>query len=653
MRSFFGPDNKGSDGRELGRKGKADNQLEQSAAWPTWVWLLLWLVIALALRFSLLFSKDAWMDEVATILFSLGNFSRLVPLNEIIDLEAVLRPLQITPGTSAFDVVRYLLTEDNHPPTYFIIAHWWMGIVHRFYPQSDGYASLWAARALAAIFGALAVPATYALAWISFRKQTTGLVCAALMAVSPLSVYVSQEARHYSLAILMVIASLCCFIDAAQSLQRHKQIERWKALLWILINLSGVTVHYFCGLTVIAEGMTLAVLLVRQCQQKSDAWRRSHWISLYSVAVGTSVGIFLWLPVLANFYGSHQTSFLRTDYQELSDWIDPIVSPFLHIVYAVMSPVTTGYSWQAVAAIVVTSLLMLGWAVWLMVVVVRSLRGQVRDASAQDTSGRDALIQSSKIDQKSHQRTSILAMAGFLLMANLLFMVICYGTGFNIARSHRYSFVYFPSIIVLAGAGLAPLWEMTRGPKAVSIAGLITNARARARKSKHTHWQSNFERWRVKGRTFVAAAICVSFISSLFVVNNISLKIYNADRFIELVQQETSYQPIIGTVAFTTQKPIVVGLDIMAIAWEIKRNFDPASPSGGWNNTPRFVLAERAEDSTVNVETRLIDALDGLSRPFDLWMMNFGEGLESARCDRLTDGIANKGNYSYSHYLCK
>ncbi|MEM8504912.1 MAG: phospholipid carrier-dependent glycosyltransferase [Cyanobacteria bacterium P01_D01_bin.1] len=622
-----------SDSRGLSSKGKVKKLQESKGllAWTElpWIWLLLWGVIALLIRLSYLASKDAWMDEIATILFSLGNSSRLIPLNQVIDLDTVLLPLQIVPGTTVRDVIHHLLSEDNHPPTYFVIAHWWMAIVHHFSHPVNGYASLWAARALPAIFGALAVPATYLLAWISFRQQTTSLICAALMAVSPLSVYVSQEARHYSLAILMVIASLGCFVSAVQALQQQKQIRRWQALAWISINLLSVTVHYFCGLAILAEGMMLTFLLVHQCQEDPKVWRRSHWIGIYSVAAGTLMGVLLWLPVLTNFYGSHQTSFLKTDYKDISDWIDPIVFPFVHVVYAVMSPVTTGYSWQAVAAIVVTSLGMLCYAAWLMLVVVRSLLAQLKGKPAQFGSKQTQLH--AHTEGNTYQRSSILAMAGFLLMANLLFLLICYGTGFNIARSHRYSFVYFPSVLILAGAGLSPLWEQTKG--------------------RCVRWMGAKPSFR--GKAFVAIAVCVGFISSLFVVNNISLKIYNADRFIAIIQQETNYQPIIGTAAFTTEQPIVVGLDIMAIAWEIKRNFDPAFSSGGWNDSPEFLLAESAEGSDTDVKTNLINTIGGLSRPFDLWMMNFGENLETAACDRLTDGIANKGNYSYSHYVCR
>jgi uncharacterized membrane protein len=314
------------------------------------LWLLGLFAVAVIIRFTNLAAKPAWMDEVATTIFSLGNYSRMIPLNEVISLEQVLRPLQITPGASANDVITHLLIEDNHPPTYFVLAHWWMALFHRLTGQPEGYASLWAERALPAFLGALAVPATYVLAWFSFRDRTAfqenretfqqnrfiALLCALLMAISPFGIFMAQEARHYSLAILAVIASLSCFVLAVKALQQRR-VPAWSTLLaWIVVNTLGLTIHFFCGLTLLAEGLTILVMLIQQSlsqpvlsqpvlsqpvlnRQSLDEpalsqrpiWRTAAWIRIYIAAAGTLAGALLWLPILVNFYGSPQTSFLK------------------------------------------------------------------------------------------------------------------------------------------------------------------------------------------------------------------------------------------------------------------------------------------------------------------------------------------------------
>ena len=338
-----------------------------------WGWLVVWFAIALIIRLSFLTTKSPWMDEVATTLFSLGNYSAMIPLNQIVDIDSILRPLQLTPGTSAADVVHHLLVEDNHPPTYFVLAHWWMRFFHwgqgLVGQSSDGYASLWAERSLSAFFGAMAVPGGYVLAWLSSRSRLIGLLSAALTAVSPLGVFLSQEARHYTLATLMVIASLCCLMQVVRAVEK-RQAPHWGLIAaWIVINGLGLTVHYFFGLTVLAEGLVMLLMLIQQSRQVAGSWARSHWIRIYIAALGSLAGSLVWLPLLLNFYGSPQTSFLQAQSaHNWAYWIGPIGQSLAGWYYPLLSPITNGYSWQAITIIVITCVLLLAlygpWITW-------------------------------------------------------------------------------------------------------------------------------------------------------------------------------------------------------------------------------------------------------------------------------------------------
>ena len=51
------------------------------------LWVGVWFAIALAIRLMNLASKPPWGDEISTILFSMGNSSRLIPLNEVISID--------------------------------------------------------------------------------------------------------------------------------------------------------------------------------------------------------------------------------------------------------------------------------------------------------------------------------------------------------------------------------------------------------------------------------------------------------------------------------------------------------------------------------------------------------------------------------------
>ncbi|MGB3265115.1 MAG: glycosyltransferase, partial [Microcoleus sp.] len=88
--------------------------------------ILLWTAIALMLRFANLDLKPLWTDEFSTLVFSLGNSFRGVPIDRAIDLPTLLQPLQFRPDAGIGDVLNHLLLESNHPPVYFMLAHWWM-----------------------------------------------------------------------------------------------------------------------------------------------------------------------------------------------------------------------------------------------------------------------------------------------------------------------------------------------------------------------------------------------------------------------------------------------------------------------------------------------------------------------------------------------
>ena len=91
-------------------------------------WLLLfgWIVIGTGVRFINLDAKPPWSDEFATLVFSLGNSFRSVPLDKAIALDTLLQPLQPRPAASFTDVFHNLMTESTHPPVYFLLSHFWL-----------------------------------------------------------------------------------------------------------------------------------------------------------------------------------------------------------------------------------------------------------------------------------------------------------------------------------------------------------------------------------------------------------------------------------------------------------------------------------------------------------------------------------------------
>ncbi|MEL6553732.1 MAG: phospholipid carrier-dependent glycosyltransferase [Cyanobacteria bacterium J06621_11] len=612
-----------------------DHEIKGSAVTHVGRWLWGLFVIAFFIRITQLTAKPAWMDEVSTVMFSLGNYSRLIPTDQLIGLDQITRGLQFTPSATVMDAATKLLAENNHPPAYFMLAHWWMDFFHGMSGQiAEGtYASLWASRAFPSFFGALAVPVAYWLGWVSFRDRLTGLLCAALMAFSPFSVFLSQEARHYTLAILLIMGSLGCFVLAVQAVRQQRPIRWLTVLAWIVINALGVAVHYFCGIAYCAQGLILLGLLVQQCLKDAAAWRRATWGRIYVVAAGTLAGVLVWLPVLLHFYGSPQTTYITSSSRDLNFWVRPLAQSLVGWLYALMSPISRGFSWQWVVVIVVTSVfLVLCYAPWLVFNLVRSLKLQWSEAKESDA------------EEQSLFRSGLLAMSGFFIVANLLYLAICYVVGFDITRGHRYTFAYYPSIVLLAGAGLAPFLTPKTTPKTTS------------KKTKlFSQVRFPFVKRAISGRSFVIMALLVAFLGTQTIVwNRTHLKFYMPDRFVDSMQAESDYPVILTMQAVSGSQPSVLGNEIVSVAWEIKRQLEKTTEAGApdeWAGAPQFVLVEESRIRNNDPVETLKAAIDSAPRPFDLWSLSGSPDLTSIGCSEPERG--NDGSFTSNHYVCK
>lgn len=106
----------------------------------------------------------------------------------------------------------------THPPLYFVMLHFWT----RIFGESEI-----AMRSLAAVTGIAVIPAVYFMmrALMLFprldsrvvchqRASWAGLLAAALVAVSPLHIHLSQQVRGYSLAVLLVALTTIALLHA-------------------------------------------------------------------------------------------------------------------------------------------------------------------------------------------------------------------------------------------------------------------------------------------------------------------------------------------------------------------------------------------------------------------------------------------------------
>ena len=198
-------------------------------------------VLAVLLRFPTLDAKGFWVDEVVTVSLVEKGFGAM--LGEIPDSEST-------------------------PHAYYVLAWLWS--------QVFGVGEV-GMRSLPALLGTAVVPIAY-LAGRELSSSRAGIAAAALVAVNPLLIWYSQEARAYMLLVLLGGLS---FLFFARSLRQPRW--RWLAL-WALASALALATHYFAVFLVVPEAIWL---LLRPRRGRA---------ALLAVASVAAVGVAL-LPV--------------------------------------------------------------------------------------------------------------------------------------------------------------------------------------------------------------------------------------------------------------------------------------------------------------------------------------------------------------------
>lgn len=554
-----------------------------------WLLLLLWLAIGTGLRLTFLETKPPWTDEFSTIVFSLGNSYRTVPLDRAIALDVLLQPLQPNPNAGYADVLQHLFSETNHPPLYFLLTHWWMQF---FSPGFGGLASFWAARSLSALLGGLSIPAIYGLSWLAFRSRLVSHLAAAMMAVSPYGVFIAQEARHYTLAILWVIASLSCLVIATKHIQHRKLMPIWVVVIWIGINFLGISTHYFFALTLISEALWLIVLARRKMKRSAIDKQKHHsylpWWQIFAVAIGTTVSCLIWLPMfMQGNRGGELTKWIESGNRGLLDWISPVFQALgIWISMLYLLPVSV----SSLLVVIISGLAMLGFFIWVLPILKRGI-----------------------VTQLCRPKTSLMTQLFCVVVVGAIaeFFFFTYVLGIDLTRGARYYFVYFPSVIVLLGASLSVCWNTTKRQIPSS------------------------------GKTAVAIILSMGLISAVIVVGNLGYpKYYRPDLLVPLIQQVSQSS---STLIATTHRTHVQTGEMMGLAREFKLQNSVST---------LFLLAHQAQNPNTST-IALQHTLAQLPKPLDLWLVNFHAPVEINGCIADTRSSPPVNGYDYKIYHCR
>ena len=140
--------------------------------------LLALFAVALAVRLFNLTYHSLWFDEV------ISTFWAAKPAAEIWR-------------------VGLTLTQDKHPPLYYLLLRGWGILLHTVYPPVD--TNDWAVRSLGALIGAAAVLPVYGIG-ARLGERRAGAIGALLLALNPFLVWYSQEARMFMPATTFALA---------------------------------------------------------------------------------------------------------------------------------------------------------------------------------------------------------------------------------------------------------------------------------------------------------------------------------------------------------------------------------------------------------------------------------------------------------------
>ena len=183
-------------------------------------------------------SRAFWIVAGLTTLAAVLRFATLgvqaYHHDEIVTASRILRG-------SFFHAMDAVGFSESAPPLYYALAWVWTQVT------GTGEFGL---RSLSAVAGVATVPVAYLLG-LELRGRRAGLMAAALVAVNPMLLWYSQEARAYALLVLLCAISLLYCVRAQRSGSRRD------LALWGIASGLALGTHYFAVFAVAAEALLL------------------------------------------------------------------------------------------------------------------------------------------------------------------------------------------------------------------------------------------------------------------------------------------------------------------------------------------------------------------------------------------------------------
>lgn len=306
-----------------------------------WLWAgLSLLILGLTFRLSHLDHKIFWVDEVATAI-RIAGYTRAEVTQQLSDGQwhtpsELLAYQQLQPDRAWSDLFHALSQSPEHAPLYFLLLRGWTAVWG---------SSVVALRSFSLLCSLLLLVAMARLSRFLFRQPAAGFT-AGLVAISPVFIAYAQEARPYSLWMLLIALSSSRLLAA---LQRN----RWRD--W---GLHGITLALSLYTSLLSIGVAIGQVLyvvwfVIRLKRQSLVLRR------FGVSLGLAIGTLLpWLWLLSQQWSTLQanTTWMRLP---LPDWARIVIWFYSAAILYFDVPVVLQPWWIAVTEVAVATIVVL------------------------------------------------------------------------------------------------------------------------------------------------------------------------------------------------------------------------------------------------------------------------------------------------------
>ncbi|HEV3319710.1 MAG TPA: glycosyltransferase family 39 protein [Solirubrobacteraceae bacterium] len=233
-----------------------DQRVARTRSLPAWWPLAALTILAAVLRLATLGEQSFWYDEAFT------------PVH-------VLHP-------SLWATLRSVVHTENTPPLWYVIA--WADA--RVLGTGE-----YALRLPSALAGIATVPVAWAIGRELTARRATAIAMAAFVAVNPLLVWYSQEARAYGLFVLLAALAMLCFLRAL-----HRP-TRGRLAVFALTGSLALLSHYFAVFLLIPMVLWLV-------------WAHADRLRAVGPALAALVLVGLALTPLISAQGGHGTQWI-------------------------------------------------------------------------------------------------------------------------------------------------------------------------------------------------------------------------------------------------------------------------------------------------------------------------------------------------------